>query len=196
MVNSLMTKKLQDFNDWCILVNIFYYGYNRISESIPIINKIRLSWNNFRLQDLTLPTTPPAREDFNNSIIQQIKPLKCKEQKEGELKTHGFMDNNELKKLLDIAGISRGIEFKIKLSYLFNIPSPYIIKDGIRFLRGSNSLVSEKRNIYCINVLTNNILKFSSLTDCGKALSINRSTIKNYLISGQIYKNYRFTFKA
>ena len=88
-----------------------------------------------------------------------------------------------LKKLLDIAGISRGIEFKIKLSYLFNIPSPYIIKDGIRFLRGSNSLVSEKRNIYCINVLTNNILKFSSLTDCGKALSINRSTIKNYLIS-------------
>ena len=54
----------------------------------------------------------------------------------------------------------------------------------------------EKRDIYCINVLTNNILKFSSLTDCGKALSINRSTIKNYLISGQIYKNYRFTFKA
>ena len=142
MVNSLMTKKLQDFNDWCILVNIFYYGYNQIFESIPIINEIRLSWNNFRLQDLTLPTTPPAREDFNNSIIQQIKPLKCKEQKEGELKTHGFMDNNELKKLLDIAGISRGIEFKIKLSYLFNIPSPYIIKDGIRFLRGSNSLVS------------------------------------------------------
>ena len=101
---------------------------------------------------------------------------------------------NELTELLDLAGNSRGIEFKDKLVCLFAIPSPYIIKNSVRFLRGSNSLVSEKRDIYCINVLTNEIIKFSSLTECGKALGIDRSTIKKYLISGQIYNNYRFTF--
>ena len=205
MIYSLKTKKLQDFNDWCILVYIFYYGYNRLSESISIINEIRLSWNNFRLQNLTLTSTYSANFTnllFSNSVRPLPKGRVGRREKEVEESreqdcfknqaTQEFAD--ELKDLLNIAGISRGIEFKDKLSCLFAIPSPYIIKNSVRFLRGSNSLVSEKRDIYCINVLTNEILKFSSLTACEKSLAINRSTIKKYLISGQIYNNYRFTF--
>lgn len=187
MLDSLMTKKLQDFNDWCILVYICYYGYNRLSDSLPIINEIKSSWNNFRLQNLN-PGPAPCRTDGENysanSIIQNFK-------------TQAHTESSiEIKDLLEIAGISRGIAFKDRLTRLFAIPSPYIFKDDVRFLRGSISLVSEKRDIYCINVLTNNILKFSSLTACGKALSIDRSTIKKYLISGKIYKNYRFTIKV
>ena len=47
--NLLRSKKIKDFNDWCILVNIFYFGYHTIPEGISVINDIRSSWNNFRL---------------------------------------------------------------------------------------------------------------------------------------------------
>ena len=57
IIYFLFTKKLQDFNDWCILVYIYYYGYNKLSKSITIINEIVFSWNNFRLQNFTLSPT-------------------------------------------------------------------------------------------------------------------------------------------
>lgn len=34
-----------------------------------------------------------------------------------------------------------------KLNSLFNLPSPYEIKNNIRFIRGTDKLVSEKLNI-------------------------------------------------
>jgi len=35
----------------------------------------------------------------------------------------------------------------IKVWNLFSLPAPYVIKEGIRYLRGTNNLVSEKIGI-------------------------------------------------
>jgi glutaredoxin-related protein len=40
-VNVLQSKKIKDFNDWSILVNIYYLGYHLLPEGIAIINEIK-----------------------------------------------------------------------------------------------------------------------------------------------------------
>jgi hypothetical protein len=37
----LNSKKIKDFYDWIILVNIYYYGYHRLPEGISLINQIK-----------------------------------------------------------------------------------------------------------------------------------------------------------
>ena len=41
---------------------------------------------------------------------------------------------------------------------------------------------------------SNNKSIYSSISECSKALKIGRTNIKNCLISGQTYKNYKFIF--
>jgi hypothetical protein len=44
-------------------------------------------------------------------------------------------------------------------------PSPYEIKNSIRYVRGTNKLVSESLNIICIDTISNkNIASYSSIT--------------------------------
>lgn len=86
------------------------------------------------------------------------------------------------------------IIFELEFKNLFNLPSPYEIKNNIRFLRDTNNLVSEKVEILCINQYNNINLKFSSISECSKTLKIDRSTIKKYLLTGKSYKNYKFNF--
>ena len=74
---------------------------------------------------------------------------------------------------------------------LFLIPSPYEIKNGIRFIRGTNNFVSESLKIITIDNLNNKSI-FSSITECSNALNIERSKIKNCLISGEVYNKYKF----
>jgi hypothetical protein len=45
----LKSKKLKDFNDWSIIVDIYYYGYHLIPEGKALITEIKNQWNNFRL---------------------------------------------------------------------------------------------------------------------------------------------------
>lgn len=85
-------------------------------------------------------------------------------------------------------------EFEKKLTNLFNISSPYDIIGGVRFVKGSNKLVSNSVTIKCLNVTNKQISYYTSITECAKELNIDRSTIKKYLISGQPYNNYYFFF--
>jgi hypothetical protein len=48
-LNVLQSKKLNDFNDWSILVNIYYLGYHLLPEGQILSNEIKNRWNNFRL---------------------------------------------------------------------------------------------------------------------------------------------------
>lgn len=86
-------------------------------------------------------------------------------------------------------------EFENKINNLFLLPSPYEVRKGIRFIRGTNKLVSEKLNIFSIDNF-NNYLSFSSLTECSKILQIDRSKIKNCLLTGEKYKNFKFIFQS
>ena len=80
-----------------------------------------------------------------------------------------------------------------KLNYLFSLPSPYEIKNNIRFIRGTNNLVSESLRII-VEDSKGNIQYYNSITDCSLQINISRKTIKNYLIIGTSYKGYTFKF--
>lgn len=76
------------------------------------------------------------------------------------------------------------------------IPSPYEVKNGIRYIRGTNKLVSESLNIVCIDNTNNKIVAtYSSISECSNSLKINRATIKKYILTGKAYKNYKFLIK-
>ena len=45
----LKSKKLKDFNDWSIVVLIYYFGYLLLPEGKFLITDIKSHWNNFRL---------------------------------------------------------------------------------------------------------------------------------------------------
>lgn len=80
-----------------------------------------------------------------------------------------------------------------KLNYLFSLPSPYEIKNGITFLRGTNKLVSKKFKIK-IEYPDGKVQYFSSISECSLNLNIPSKIIKNCLIAGSPYKNYTFKF--
>ena len=45
----LNSKKEKDFYDFCVLVNIYYYGYHTLAEGESLAREIISNWNNFRL---------------------------------------------------------------------------------------------------------------------------------------------------
>lgn len=143
-------KKSKDFNDWCIIVNIYYFGYHLLEEGLNLINEIKNNWNSFRL------STYITKNKLNNSRLSSQ-------------------------------------EFDRKFKNLFLLPSPYEIKNGVRFIRGKNKLVSQKLKIISIDSLNNKLI-FSSITECSKTLQIDRTTIKNCLLNGNKYNNYKFIF--
>jgi hypothetical protein len=58
------------------------------------------------------------------------------------------------------------------------LPAPYEIKNGVRYLTGTNKLVSEKLRIIAIDD-NDNKLSYSSISECNRALGIGRSIIKD-----------------
>lgn len=75
------------------------------------------------------------------------------------------------------------------------LPAPYEIKKGVRYKKGTNSLVAEKLQIITIENLNNKTF-YSSLSEASKALQIERSKIKKCLTTGEAYKNIKFIIKA
>ena len=148
--NILQSKKLKDFNDWSILVNIYYFGYHLLPEGIYIINEIKNRWNNFRL-----------------STFEKL---------------------NKNEKIITFSAFE--LSFENKLNNLFLLPTPYEVKNGVRFIRGTNNLVSESLKIISIDIYNKKSV-FSSVTECSKALHIDRSKIKKCLLTGEKYKNYK-----
>ena len=80
-----------------------------------------------------------------------------------------------------------------KLNHLLSLPSPYEIKNGILYIRGTDKLVSKFFKIR-IEDTKGKVQYFSSITECSLNLNISSKIIKNCLISGNPYKNYTFKF--
>lgn len=97
------------------------------------------------------------------------------------LKNNSFDDN---KNLIDK-----------KLNYLLSLPSPYEIKNGIIFIRGTDKLVSKKFKIK-IEDTNGKVQYFTSISECSLNLNIPSNIVKNCLISGNPYKNYTFKFDS
>jgi hypothetical protein len=151
--SGLQSKKIKDFNDWCIVVNIYFHGYHRLPDGILLINEIKSRWNNFRLST----NKSKAKNEMENAILPFTRSA-CQSQ---------------------------------KLNYLFSLPAPYEIKNGLRFLRDTDILVSEKLKILSIDNFNNKSI-FSSMSECSKTLQISRSKLKKCLLTGETYKNYKF----
>ena len=84
-------------------------------------------------------------------------------------------------------------DFNEKYKLLSKIPSPYTIKEGVRFYRNTLKLVSDKIKILAIDHLNKEFV-FSSISECSRILQIERVIIKNCLLSGEIACGYRFKF--
>ena len=82
-------------------------------------------------------------------------------------------------------------EIKDLIVKLYLTDSPYIIKEGVRYYRETNKLVSEAVNITAID-LENNISVYQSMSDCAKSLNISRKKIKECVTNGTSYKGYQF----
>lgn len=80
-----------------------------------------------------------------------------------------------------------------KLNYLLSLPSPYEIKKGILFLRGTDKLVSK---FFLIKVEDTNgkVQYFTSISECSLNINIPSKIIKNCLLSGIPYKIYTIKF--
>jgi len=84
-----------------------------------------------------------------------------------------------------------------KLNYLFSLPSPYEIKNGIRFIRGTDKLCAAQEKLKIIvKDAKGNIQYFNSITDCSLNINITRKIIKNCLITGASYNGYTFKFNT
>lgn len=81
--------------------------------------------------------------------------------------------------------------FTSKLNSLFSLPSPYVVEDGLRYIRETGKPVSEKVKIKVTSNL--NVYYFASINECSKVLNIAKKTISKYLSTGENYKNYKFT---
>jgi hypothetical protein len=82
------------------------------------------------------------------------------------------------------------IESLLKKLYL--LESPYEIKNGIRYYRNTNKLVSEATHIIVINNIDKSNIVYNSISDCAKSLNISRNKIKYCLTTGKSYKDYSF----
>lgn len=140
----LNTIKLNNFNLWCMLVDINFYGYHKLVEGINLIEKIKIKLN--KLSD---------EDNFNNQDLMDLE-----------------------------------LDFKSLLS----LTSPYEIKNGLRFLRNTNNLISTGLRILCKNQDNNKEQMFASISKCSEVLKIDRTNIKKYLLNKEKYKNYTFHF--
>ena len=81
------------------------------------------------------------------------------------------------------------------LSDLYILASPYEVRQGVRYYRDTNKLVSDSYSIVAINSNNNNSY-YSSMGNCSKSLNISRSTIKKCLNSGKSFKGYVFVLNS
>lgn len=102
------------------------------------------------------------------------------------------MNNHRLNKVID-NDVYNLIQDKLK--FLLSLPSPYEVKNGILFIRGTDKLVSKK---FKIEVIDNKgkVQYFSSISECSLNLNISSKVIKNSLIKGIPHNNYIFKFDS
>ena len=84
------------------------------------------------------------------------------------------------------------LEIEKLLNKLYELDSPYEIKDGYRYYRNTDKFVSEATSIVVMDFNNNKKTIYNSFTDCAKSLHISRKKIKDCLNTGEIYKGYHF----
>lgn len=77
------------------------------------------------------------------------------------------------------------------LSKLYLLDSPYEIKQGVRYYRNTNKLISEATNIIVIDSKNNKTI-YKRMSECAKNLNIGINKIKHCLDKGASYKGYTF----
>jgi hypothetical protein len=82
-----------------------------------------------------------------------------------------------------------------KLNSLFSIPSPYVERNGILFIRDSEKIISKKFIIKVENT-EGKVQYFPSILECSLSLNISRKIIKYCLITGNSYNNYIIKFDS
>ena len=86
------------------------------------------------------------------------------------------------------------MDLELDFKSLLSLTSPYEIKNGLRFLRNTNNLISTGLRILCKNHDNNEEQMFASITKCSEVLKIDRTYIKKYLLNKEKYKSYTFHF--
>lgn len=76
-----------------------------------------------------------------------------------------------------------------------SLPSPYEVKNGILFFKGTDKLVSKNTKIEVIDN-DGKVLYFSSISECSLNLNISSKLVKDCLINGTSYKNYTLKFNT
>jgi kynurenine formamidase len=82
-------------------------------------------------------------------------------------------------------------EIENLLLKLYLLDSPYETKQGVRYYRNTNKLVSEATSIVAIDS-DNNKTVYKSLSDCARNLKIGRHKIKYCLSTGERFEGYSF----
>ena len=138
-------------------------GYHLLPQGKLIINKIKSSWNNKRLTTYIKSSNAIPSENLNVKL------------------------NNNKPDNLD-GQINKALQA------LYLVPSPYEIRNGVRFIRGTDNLAryaTQKLKIKVINGFLNKEYFFSSISECGKILELDRTKIKKSILTGEPYKNYK-----
>lgn len=105
---------------------------------------------------------------------------------------HRLMNSQSLSLLVQL---SVKDEINSAINKLYNINSPYIIKNGIRYIRDTNNLVPDTNNIIVTVEGVSGIKTiYSNISDCSEQLNIGKKHIKNSLVTNKCYKGYSFSF--
>ena len=74
------------------------------------------------------------------------------------------------------------------------MPSPYEIRNGLRYIRGTNNFfVYTAEGIKIIAIDSNHKESlFTSISDCANKLNLDMAKIKRSLLTGVTYKNLNF----
>jgi len=81
-------------------------------------------------------------------------------------------------------------EVKLKVTNLFNVPSPYVIKNTKRVKRFDGKMLNLE--VIVLNTIDNNEFRYHSINEAACALRISRKKIRSLLGTGIVYKNYIF----
>ncbi len=102
------------------------------------------------------------------------------------LSTHSFSLSR-----LSTSDCTSEVPLQIKFHQVFSLPSPYIIKQGQRFIRDTDTFVKDKIGLFVLDEQDNKKF-YKSINHCSCSLGISPSVIKKYLILGKPYGKFRF----
>ena len=96
----MYSKKKLDFNDWAIIVKLYYFGYHLLPSGKSLIEKLKTRMKTAK-QFSSNSSISISESNLTDSILEQ------------------------------------------EIEQVLILPAPYYVKNGVRFLAGTNKLVPE-----------------------------------------------------